>query len=141
MKAAVSSALLASAGAQFHPVPVPGKGQLVGETSSKAGATWQVNAPLTWGADFPSTVSLTIDRTKKQQPMLGFGAAFTDTAGWNFMHMNATTQAAFLESTFGETGAQWTLGRVTINSADYSFQTYACAWGDLFASNYCVSSF
>lgn len=121
-----TATLLASAGAQFHPVPVPTKGQLVGETSSKSGATWQVNAPISWGADFQSDATLSIDRTKKLQPILGFGAAFTDTAGWNFVRMNATTQAAFLESTFGETGAQWTLGRVTINSADYSFQTYDC---------------
>lgn len=129
MKTAVSlSALAASARAQFHPVPVPTQGQLVGETSSKAGATWSINAPLAWGADFPSTLSLTIDRSAKAQTMLGFGSAFTDTAAWNFMHMNESIQAAYLESTFGQTGAQWTLGRVTINSADYSFQTYACQY-------------
>lgn len=129
VKAALVSGatLLASAGAQqFHPVPVPAAGQIVGETSSKSGAQWQVNAPISWGADFQSAVTLTVDRSQTLQPILGFGAAFTDTAGWNFVRMNATTQAAYLESTFGETGAQWTLGRVTINSADYSFQTYDC---------------
>ena len=116
---------LLSASAQFHRVPVPAAHQIVGEQSTNNGAMWALTAPLTWGSDFPSSKSLTIARTTREQPMLGFGAAFTDTSGWNYMKMNATTRAAFLEAGWGETGAGWTLMRVTINSADYSFKSYA----------------
>lgn len=120
------SVAAATVRAQFHPVPVPANGEIAGETSSESGLAWQVNPPISWGTDFPSTVTLTVHRSSAKQSILGFGPAFTDTAAWNFQHMNATTKATFLENCFGETGAQWTLGRVTINSADYSFQTYAC---------------
>jgi glucosylceramidase len=121
----LASVALSGAQAQFHRVPVPQKGQIVGEQSVSNGNMWELTAPITWGADFSAPVSLTVSRTSRQQPVLGFGSAFTDTAGWNFMKMNATTRAAFLEAGWGETGAGWTLGRVTINSADYSVQTYA----------------
>ena len=121
---ALAALALAGARAQFHPVPVPATRQIVGEQSSMAGATWALTSPITWSTDFSSAKSLTIARTTRAQTMLGFGAAFTDTAGWNVNRMNAATRSAFLEAGWGETGAGWTLMRVTINSADYSFQTY-----------------
>lgn len=123
--AALALAALPGARAQFHPVPVPAAGQVVGEQSTMNGAAtamWGPTAPLAWGADFASAKSLTVARASRAQPMIGFGAAYTDTAAWNVRRMNATTRAAFLEATFGATGSGWTLMRVTINSADYSFQ-------------------
>ena len=120
----VLAAALAVTNAQFHRVPVPGAKQIVGEYSSSNGATWTLTTPLTWGADFTSPKSLTISRASRAQPMLGFGAAYTDTAAWNVRKMNATTRAAFFEAGWGETGAGWTVMRVTMNSADYSAQTY-----------------
>ena len=121
----MAAATLAVGVAQFHRVPVPTSSEIVGEQSTSGGAMWALTPPLEWSADFPSAASLTIARTASQQPMLGFGAAFTDTSGWNVLRMNASTRAAFLEAGWGETGSGWTLGRVTINSADYSFKTYA----------------
>jgi glucosylceramidase len=53
--------------------------------------------------------------------MLGFGAAFTDTSAYNYVElMSPATRAAFLEAVWGESGLGYTVGRVTINSADFS---------------------
>ena len=56
---------------------------------------------------------------------MGFGAAFTDTSAYNAMvFMYEPVQAQFLEALWGSTGLGLNLMRVTINSADYSFQSF-----------------
>ena len=38
--------------------------------------------------------------------------------------MNDTIRASFLEAGWGVTGMGWTVGRITLNSADYSVKSY-----------------
>lgn len=106
---------LASALASLHPVPTIAPGYLVGEQSSAAGDQWTIVSPIAWGADFASQTTLTIDRASPLQTVIGWGAAMTDTSGYNVVSlMNATTRAAFFEAGWGATGAGWTVGRVTV---------------------------
>ena len=107
-------------------MPTPAAGFLVGEQSSSSGAQWDVVAPIAWGADFASATTLTITRGTRLQTMIGWGAAMTDTSAYNVISlMNASTRAAFLEAGWGVTGAGWTVGRITLNSADYSVRSYS----------------
>ena len=55
----------------------------------------------------------------------GFGAAFTDTSTYNAqVFMNASVRDAFLAAFWGPSGLDYSVGRVTLNSADYSFQSF-----------------
>jgi hypothetical protein len=93
----------------------------VGEQSSDApGDKWRVLPPLTWGADFPATTSLTVTRNNVRQPVIGFGSAMTVTSAFNAISlMNDTTRQEFLEAGWGSSGLQWSINRITLNSADY----------------------
>src|SRR5438105_2903516 len=67
--------------------------------SSAAGDTWTPQPGLTWGADFPSSWDVTVDRSQTFQSMIGFGAAFTDTSAYNYvLLMSPTTQQTYLEA-------------------------------------------
>lgn len=96
--------------------------------SSEAGARWAPQPPLTWGPVSPTsprnvTVSAAIDGGTP--PLLGFGGAFTDTSAYNSeVFMSPSVREAFLEAYWGESGLRYTLGRVHINSPDYSFASY-----------------
>lgn len=56
--------------------------------------------------------------------IVGFGGAFTEAAAHNFHKLSATAQAKFLEAYFGEEGIAYTLGRIHINSCDFSLESY-----------------
>jgi glucosylceramidase len=93
--------------------------------TSSAGDTWAPLPPLSWGADFLSAMTCTVNAQASAQTIMGFGAAFTDTSAFNAVVLaQAAVQDAFFEAMWGETGLGLTIGRVTINSADYSLLSY-----------------
>ena len=60
------------------------------------------------------------DRT----PILGFGAAFTEAASLNYQSLSETGKTALMELLFGKSGLGYALGRVHINSCDFSVESY-----------------
>lgn len=93
--------------------------------SSAAGDEWAPQPSLAWAADYPAPVDVTVDTGTLYQEMLGFGTAMTDTTAYNAMvFMNSSVRAEFLEALWGASGLHYSIGRVTLNSADYSFQSF-----------------
>jgi glucosylceramidase len=60
------------------------------------------------------------------KPILGFGGAFTEASALNYNRL-PTSQAkdAVMELLFGKTGLGYRLGRLHINSCDFSLQSYS----------------
>lgn len=56
----------------------------------------------------------------KHQTLLGFGGALTDAAAINFNKMSEQTKAQLIEAYYGNSGIQYTLGRIPIASTDFS---------------------
>jgi glucosylceramidase len=93
--------------------------------SSSAGDQWRQMPSLTWGPVYSSPIDVTVDRSQKFQQMMGFGAAFTDTSAFNIETLAfAQNKAEILEAYWGQSGLGYTLGRVTLNSADYSVESF-----------------
>ena len=68
---------------------------------------------------------LTVEPTRKYQRMLGFGGAFTEAAAYTFFRMSEANQAAILNAYFDcQSGLRYNLGRVHINSCDFSLENY-----------------
>jgi glucosylceramidase len=101
-------------------------------TSLGSGARLQPQTPIPWGpAPGPAAdVSIFVDRSRAFQAMLGFGSALTESAAFNFAQLNATLRALVLKMLFAPPaggGNGYALGRLHMNSADFSLQTYNMA--------------
>ena len=60
----------------------------------------------------------------KYQQSLGFGAAFTETAAYNFSLLSPLSKEKLIEAYFGKTGIGYNFCRMHINSADFSLSEY-----------------
>ena len=58
------------------------------------------------------------------QEIIGFGGAFTEAAAHNYHKLSPDAQHKFLQAYFGEDGIAYTLGRIHINSCDFSLGSY-----------------
>lgn len=63
---------------------------------------------------------------KLYQSFEGFGAALTEAAGWTLSRMSGAKRREVLEACYGEGGLGYTLGRVSMDSCDFSLGPY-CA--------------
>jgi glucosylceramidase len=59
-----------------------------------------------------------------QTPILGFGGAFTEASGRNYQRLSEQGKQAVMELLFGAQGLGYALGRVHINSCDFSVKSY-----------------
>jgi glucosylceramidase len=74
----------------------------------------------------PSAV-ISVDRGTRHQEFAGFGGAFTEAAAINWRKLSDEDQAALIHLYFGDPadgGLGYTMGRVPINSCDFSPATY-----------------
>jgi len=92
--------------------------------SSGAGDRWVALPNATWGADFPAAADVTVNRSMQYQTILGFGAALTESAAWNYAQLNGSTQAALLDAYYSDAGLGYTLGRVPMNSPDFALASF-----------------
>ena len=97
--------------------------------SSEAGDRWATQPPLHWQSPSPPSPSaaatIAVHAKARRQEVLGFGAAMTDTSAYNAMvWMDSNTQKDFFEALWGKSGLGLTIGRVTLNSADYSYESF-----------------
>ena len=63
------------------------------------------------------------------QTIQGFGGAFTESAGYVYSLMDEKNRKDFLQTYFGKDGLGYTWGRTSIDSCDFSLETY-CADDD-----------
>jgi hypothetical protein len=69
--------------------------------------------------------SISIDRTKKYQKIIGFGGSFTDASGFNIKALPEKLQNNIIDDYFGENGIQYNLARVPIGGTDFSTHAYS----------------
>ena len=70
--------------------------------------------------------SLSLDPSTRYQRILGFGGAFTEAAAVTFNRLSPTLQADVIRAYFdADKGLGYTLGRVPINSCDFSVASYS----------------
>ena len=83
------------------------------------------NEPLEYG--LPSA-NIQIDFSNiahpQRQPILGFGGAFTEASALNYLSLNEDGRDALMSLLFGKDGLGYTLGRVHMNSCDFSIESY-----------------
>lgn len=60
----------------------------------------------------------------EEQEIEGFGGAFTEAAAETFAELSEGAKAEFLEGYFGEKGLRYVLGRMHMNSCDFSLGNY-----------------
>ncbi|VIO88727.1 Uncharacterized protein BM_BM6281 [Brugia malayi] len=70
-------------------------------------------------------IRLGTDSKIRFQTIIGFGGAFTDAAGINIDSLSVSARNHLLQSYFGKTGIQYTIGRVPIASTDFSTHAYS----------------
>lgn len=65
-----------------------------------------------------------IDTDLRFQTIIGFGGAFTESAAVNFYKLPKDVRERMIEAYFGESGIGLTMGRIHINSCDFSLDSY-----------------
>lgn len=66
-----------------------------------------------------------LDSSIHYQEILGFGGAFTESSAYNFFKLPVNIQEEVLELYFGNNGIGYSLGRIHINSCDFSLSSYS----------------
>jgi len=100
------------------------QGQIAVWQTSLAGDRFAQQANVSWGGDFPSSQAVTIARNTSFQTVMGFGGAFTESASYNFAQLSDSARAALLAAYWGPGSNGYTVGRVPMNSADFSLSSY-----------------
>ncbi|KAG6947980.1 hypothetical protein JG687_00015763 [Phytophthora cactorum] len=87
-----------------------------------------------------SSPTFSIDVSTQYQTIIGFGAAFTDSAAINVYKLSPKLQQILLDQYFSENGLQYNLGRVSIGSNDFSTSIYSYndVEGDLEMENFSI---
>lgn len=66
-----------------------------------------------------------VDSSKTYQTILGFGGAFTEASAINFFKLPQSVQHQVVDLYFGPSGIGYSMGRVHINSCDFSEKSYS----------------
>ena len=67
-----------------------------------------------------------VNTGKKFQSILGFGGALTEASAYVFQNMNSAIQQEILEAYYSPQGLNYTMGRIHMNSCDFSLDSYSC---------------
>jgi glucosylceramidase len=87
---------------------------------------YAVGESLRWrAASDPDTSAIVLDPEKKQQPILGFGGAFTDAACYVISQMPEAKREALLHDLFDPQEMGLGAGRICIGSSDYARNMYS----------------
>ena len=97
--------------------------------TSLAGARLAPQPPIPWTSSpgTPADATLVLDRSRAFQRMLGFGSALTESAAYNYAQLNSSMQQTVLDLLYAPPplGNGYALGRMHMNSADFSLSTYS----------------
>ena len=72
----------------------------------------------------PAAAIVAINRLKERQTIIGFGGAFTEASAVNFQKLPSEAKEEVLEAYWGVDGIGYTMGRIPINSCDFSVASY-----------------
>ncbi|MGI4792314.1 MAG: glycoside hydrolase family 30 protein [Janthinobacterium lividum] len=113
---------------EAYPLPVI-KQAIVYVTARDTGDRLHAGSPLSFN-DLPqpdeNTPTVMIDPTRRFQTIVGFGGSFTDAAAETYAKLPPAKQQEVIAAYFSpETGIGYTLGRTSINSCDFSSDTYS----------------
>lgn len=106
-------------------IDFPDEGSFTVVTSSEEGLRFNVETFPVASEETPDAVVVTVNRDDVYQTMLGFGGAFTDSAGLSVVSLPSEAQEYFLRSYFAEEGNAYSIGRIPIAGADCSTRTYS----------------
>ncbi|XP_054165560.1 putative glucosylceramidase 4 isoform X2 [Oppia nitens] len=73
---------------------------------------------------YTSDVHININRSQTYQKIIGFGGAFTDSAGLNIRTLSNDLQRQVISDYFADTGIEYSLGRIPIGGSDFSTHPY-----------------
>ncbi|XP_034943014.1 lysosomal acid glucosylceramidase-like [Chelonus insularis] len=104
-------------------VYVPPKGRYKIHSSSQSGLRFYEQT-LIFDNETNYPTKLYINTTEKYQSIIGFGGAFTDSAGFNIKQLSEKTQEQLLRAYFSKNGSNYNLGRVPIGGTDFSLRAY-----------------
>jgi len=80
---------------------------------------------FTFGTDnFTSENVIEVFEEVTFQKIMGWGGAFTESAAFVFSQLRPDLQKQVLEAFWGETGIHFNIGRVPMNSCDFSIESY-----------------
>ena len=72
----------------------------------------------------PKVTLITLNRSQTFQKIIGFGGAFTDSAGLNLRTLPTSLQFQAISDYFSQRGIEYTLGRIPIGGTDFSTRPY-----------------
>jgi len=81
-------------------------------------------AQINWQNGATGDQSVTVNPSQTYQSILGFGGAITEAASTTFSQLSSSLQNQIIEAYYGATGNKYTVGRVPINSCDFSLSSY-----------------
>lgn len=89
-------------------------------------------------SDYMHVVNIYPDVT--YQKFRGFGGAFTESAAYNYMRMGEKNRKSIIRDYFSEDGLRYNMGRVPINSCDFSLGNYSYVEeGDQELKTFCIA--
>jgi glucosylceramidase len=92
---------------------------------------YALESPLRWQPSRKGLAdTIVLDPTKAYQDVLGFGAAFTDAACYNFNQLTAEPREQLLHEFFSPSEMNFTVGRTCIGASDYSAKLFSYSEGD-----------
>lgn len=82
---------------------------------------------LQWNAarSTESMPEIAVDSSKRFQPILGFGAAFTDAACYTFFRMPTADRGKLFHELFDPARMNLSVARICVGSSDYSVRAYS----------------
>eukprot|EP01121_Diplochlamys_sp_Union-15-3_P022547 TRINITY_DN9640_c0_g1_i2.p1 TRINITY_DN9640_c0_g1~~TRINITY_DN9640_c0_g1_i2.p1 ORF type:complete len:619 (-),score=106.86 TRINITY_DN9640_c0_g1_i2:4-1860(-) len=81
-------------------------------------------ADLVFGPDFTASDVIEVYEQDTFQEVFGWGGAFTEAAAVTFYQLRPDLQQRVLEAYWGNSGIHYNIGRVPINSCDFSVESY-----------------
>ncbi|CAG2110461.1 unnamed protein product, partial [Medioppia subpectinata] len=113
----------------LEPIEKTAAGVVTVYETSKSGHRFDktvLNVGSNRGRKATKSQTITIDKSKGlYQRILGFGGAFTDSAGLNIKSLPETLQNRIIGDYFADTGVEYTLGRIPIGGSDFSTRAYS----------------
>jgi glucosylceramidase len=131
MSAATAAALSTSGAHALQPIlsgEAPRGGIAVFITDKNR--RFEAGTPLQWSASANSTETIAVDSSNKFQPLLGFGAALTDAACYNFSQLSSDARERLLRTLFHPSQMNLSVARICVGSSDYSRSAYSFDEGD-----------
>jgi glucosylceramidase len=86
---------------------------------------YQTIDSLEWRSSASSSTTIRLDPSKRQQEILGFGAAFTDASCYLLNQYSAKQRSAILSDFFGPSGLRLSVCRTCVGASDYSTTAYS----------------